>query len=55
MIGDVPKASLRDWKLWEVPAGMEMPLEVVFSRWGILSLDIWISSTKEDGESAWRR
>lgn len=37
-IVEVPKASLR--KLWEVPAGMEMPLEVTFPRWGILSLHI---------------
>lgn len=40
MIVDVPKASLGEQKLWEVPAGTEMPLEVTFSRWGILSLDI---------------
>lgn len=41
MIVDVPKASLRDQKWWEVPAGMGMPLEVTFPRWGILSLDIF--------------
>lgn len=40
MIVDIPKASLRDQKLWEAPAGMEMPLEVTFPRWAILSLDL---------------